>query len=180
MVQYFSSRDEAVKGISDLIFSGNINVGMIAEAVQDAEKRKQVQEQQKKEAAEKRRLREIELNKPSLKYHKLWNVRKCGASCQEELDEYLRTYEPLSELEDYLAVIKDGLFASDDFKNQSGLEATAYLQAGIKRRKASTQPSIEVQLKDATDKTDKLSKDVASLNIQSNHSHPESAKQYTA
>ena len=131
LVQHFTNDEEMV----ELIVTGNVTRSYIDRCFAKADVIIAERKKQREIANEQRRQIETAQSIPEIRYPKLWNVRKAGSNYLDELNEYIASRD-IAELEVYLAGLQNGACASEDFKNNSGFEASAYLSAAIRRRKA--------------------------------------------
>ena len=103
---------------------------------QKAKELRQEEQRQNQILTEERERRQIEANKPEIKYAKVWNFKSVYP---DELTTYIQTYN-LAELETYLQALRDGAYY-EDFKNGTVISAMSYLAAQLKiRRDKSAKP----------------------------------------
>ncbi len=134
----FNSRTEAVDKLSEAILSNNINDTIWNEAKAKAEKMKVEEEERTQEKKEKRRIWEIEQNRPPVKYPKLYNLRYMGQIYVDELIEYCQNHD-LAALKNYLADFLAGRWQGDDFKNGTAYQAYTFLLDQVQTREQKSQ-----------------------------------------
>lgn len=183
----FNSRNQAIKTLTDMTVNGLLNHEIFVEVESKAATIKVELEKVKKAEQEKRHLYDITQSIPEIQYPKKWSLRYAGQIYIDELNDYIASRD-IGELEEYLVGLQNGGCVSEDFRNKSGFEATAYLSAAIRRRKAApksteTQPSAkDIENFNAT--ADKLSKKQIDLEKQmkkmSTPAGTEKSKAYTA
>ena len=157
----FDSKKQAVETLTKLFVSGNLNRGIVDEAESRSKTIKEELEKLKKANQEKHALYIKAQSIPELMYPKRWSLKYAGPIYQDDLDTYILSRD-LAELKQYLLALQNGLCASEDFRNKSGFEATAYLSAAIRRREAAPK-STEAQptakdIENFNAKADKIAK----------------------